>query len=357
MSGVLTRPDPDRLLRQIEAEERYQRRGRLKVFLGYASGVGKSYRMFDEGRRRKERGQDVVVGALQGKVGPEVECVLENLEFVPLTASDGVPAMDVPAILRRHPQVCLVDGLAYDNPSGHAHAKRWQDVEQLLDAGVSVITTINLQYISERQDEVERITGRRAIFSVPISFVKTADEIVVVDAPTENCLRSEGESAFRAAAAPTEQQLSQLRELSLVLAAEVVDRQLEGYLERNGIEQMWGTQERILVLITPGVNAAALLESGKRNRERFHGELHLLYSARCQLGSMLEDARSAGANVQELPAGDTLAFILQFAHTHGITQIFVGQSNKVGWRNRSYKGLVDRLIESADGIDIQVFPS
>lgn len=355
MSSVLSRPDPDRLLRQIEAEERYQRRGRLKVFLGYASGVGKSYRMLDEGRRRKQRGQDVVVGALQETILPEVACVLKNLEVIPVAMVDGVPVMDLPTILRRHPQVCLVDGLAYDNPPGYPHAKRWQDVEQLLDAGISVITTVNLQYIAERQDEVERIAGRRAAFSVPMSFVKTADEIVVVDSPTENCLRNEGESAFRPSAASTEQ-LSQLRELSLVLAAEVVDHQLEGYLERNGIEQVWGTQERILVLITPGVNAAALLESGRRNRERFHGELHVAYSARCQLGSILEEARLLGANIQELPSEDIVEFILQYAHAHGITQIFVGQSNKLSWRDRFYKGLVDRLIESADGIDIQVFP-
>lgn len=357
MSSVLSRPDPDRLLRRIEAEERYQRLGRLKIFFGYASGVGKSYRMLDEGRRRQERGQDVVVGALQGTVAPEVACVLKNLETIPVIIVDGIPAIDVPALLRRRPQVCLVDGLAYDNPSGHPHAKRWQDVEQLLDAGISVITTINLQYIAERQEEVERITGRRAAFSVPMSFVKTANEIVVVDTPTENCLRTEGESMLRASTAATEQQLSQLRELSLVLVAEVVDHQLEGYLERNGIEQVWGTQERILVLITPGVNAAALLESGKRNRERFHGELHVAYSTRSQLGSVLEDARAMGAHIEELPADDTLDFILQFSHTHGITQIFIAQSNQLGWRDRFYKGLVDRLIESADGIDIQVFPS
>jgi two-component system sensor histidine kinase KdpD len=357
LSSSLTRPDPDRLLRQIEAEERYQRRGRLKVFLGYASGVGKSYRMLDEGRRRKQRGQDVVIGALQGTVAPEVACVLKNLETIPVAMIDGVPAMDLPAILRRRPQVCLVDGLAYDNPPGYAHAKRWQDVERLLDAGISVITTVNLQYIGERQDEVERIAGRRAAFSVPMSFVKTADEIVVVDSPTENCLRSEGESGFRTSSPYTEQQLSQLRELSLLLAAEVVDHQLESYLERNGIEQLWGTQERILVLITPSVNAAALLESGRRNRERFHGELHVAYSARCRLETILDEARSVGATIQELPAEDTLEFILQFAHTHGITQIFVGQSKKSSWRERFYKGLVDRLIESADGIDIQVFPS
>jgi two-component system, OmpR family, sensor histidine kinase KdpD len=360
---VIPRPDPERLLKQVEAEERYQKRGLLKIFLGYASGVGKSYRMLDEGRRRKERGQDVVVGALQSTVTPEVECVLQHLEVVPVIVTDDIPSMNIPALLRRHPQVCLVDGLAYDNPPGSVHTKRWQDVDQLIEAGISVITTVNLQYIEERQDEVERITGKRAAFSVPMSFVNTADEIAVVDAPTETCLQRDESSALSAAPAFKEHQLSRLRELSLVLAAEVVDHQLENYLERNGIEQIWGTQERILVILTPGANAESLIASGKRNADRFHGELYVVHSPRTAskvesslLESALEEARSAGAHIEELPTDDTLEFILQFAHSHGITQIFIGQSGKLGWRDRFYRSLVDRLIQSVEGIDIQVFP-
>ena len=120
-------------------------RGRLKVFLGYASGVGKSFRMFDEARRRKERGQDVVVGALQPHLPPEIEPILNSLEVVPTIDVEGVPVIDVPAILRRHPQVCLVDGLAYDNPGGR-NAYRWQDVEELLAHGINVVGSVNLEH-------------------------------------------------------------------------------------------------------------------------------------------------------------------------------------------------------------------
>ena len=134
-------------------------RGRLKVFLGYASGVGKSFRMFDEARRRKERGQDVVVGALQPQVPAEIEPILSSLEIVPTIDLEGVPVIDVPAILRRHPQVCLVDGLAYDNPwNGNAH--RWQDVEELLAHGINVVGSVNLQHIADQREAAEKLTGR-----------------------------------------------------------------------------------------------------------------------------------------------------------------------------------------------------
>src|SRR5512147_609131 len=144
--------DPEALLRQVEAAERAERRGQLKIFLGYASGVGKSFRLFDEGRRRHERGEDVVVAAVQAPVSPEVSAILRGLETIPTQTVEGVPVLDMPALLDRHPGVCLVDGLAYDNPPQSRHEKRYQDVEELLAAGISVLTSINLGYITEQQD-------------------------------------------------------------------------------------------------------------------------------------------------------------------------------------------------------------
>src|SRR5882672_6178503 len=152
MRPAARRRTPEELLLQAQAEEDYERRGKLKVFLGYASGVGKSFRMLDEGRRRRERGQDVIVGATQSKTPPEVESVLAALEVVPLKSVDGTLVMDLPAILERQPSVCLVDGLAYDNPAGSTNQYRWQDVGDLLDAGISVITSVNIQYIDELRE-------------------------------------------------------------------------------------------------------------------------------------------------------------------------------------------------------------
>ena len=151
-----SRPSPEEFLRRLAAEERLQSRGKLKVFLGYASGTGKSARMFDEGRRRKQRGQDIVVVATQPEPSdsPQLRELLEQLEIIaPRVTPEGV-AIDVPAVLQRRPEVVLVDGLAYENPPGSRHPHRWQDVEDLLCAGVSVITSVNLQYVEERQAQV-----------------------------------------------------------------------------------------------------------------------------------------------------------------------------------------------------------
>ena len=192
--------DPEALLRQAEAEDRARGRGQLKIFLGYASGVGKSFRLFDEGRRRHERGEDVVVGALQPQLSSDIAFAIRNLEIIATKDIGGVPVLDVPAILARHPVVCLVDGLAYNNPPGSRHAKRCDDVDELLDAGISVVTSINLEYISEQQEFVSGVTGRWRTDTVPQAFIDRADEVVVVDAPPE-------ENAKLAA-----HQLSQLRQ-------------------------------------------------------------------------------------------------------------------------------------------------
>src|SRR5216684_6962526 len=207
MARELRRKTPEELLRECQAEEAAARKGHLKIFLGYSSGVGKSFRMLDEARRRKERGQDVVVAAVQPGLGQDAEAILKRLEVVPLRTVDGVPLIDVETTLRRHPDVCIVDGLAYNNPPGSRHPKRWEDVEELLGAGISVITSLNLQYVGEQQAQVEMITGKRAAHSVPESFIKSADEIMIVDAPADVCERG----------ALSQTQLSELREMALVL--------------------------------------------------------------------------------------------------------------------------------------------
>jgi two-component system sensor histidine kinase KdpD len=225
------RPDPDRLLKQVEAQERNTSQGHLKIFLGYASGVGKSLRMLDEGRRRKLRGQDVVVGATQACASPEAQQIIDTMEVIPPRCANGIPAIDMEALLRRHPGVCLIDGLAYRNPPGSKHPHRWQDVEELRQAGISVITSINIQYIAERQLDIERIRGKSVSDSVPESFIQTADEIEVVDATPEYC-------ASRSIEGDEQRQLSELREIALVLAADVVDHQLEEYLQHQGGTQV-----------------------------------------------------------------------------------------------------------------------
>jgi two-component system sensor histidine kinase KdpD len=270
------RPDPEALLRQVQAEARAARRGQLKIFLGYASGVGKSFTLFDEGRRRHARGEDVVIAAMQPEVPEEIAEIIRGIAVVPTQTIDGVPIVDVPAVLRRHPSVCLIDGLAYDNPPGSRHRKRYEDVQEIVEHGISVLTSVNLEYIDEQQAFVRTVTGAAPRDTVPQSFVVSADEVVVVDAPPDAVLAERDDDGLTLQARLAEQ-LSQLRERALLLTADVVDRQLEAYLDLHGIEASWGTQERILVCMTPRADATAMLASGRRNADRFHGELFAIY--------------------------------------------------------------------------------
>lgn len=359
------RPSPEELLERVEAEERHQARGSLKIFLGYAGGVGKSFRMFDEGRRRKMRGEDIVVAAIQSEPSSQVAALLQDLEVIPLRVNGG-PAIDVPAVLRRHPQVCLIDGLAYQNPDGSKNPQRWQDVEELLAAGVSVVTSINLQYIKERQSQVEAIRGKTVRDSVPEAFIRTADEIELVDAPPEYCVNREqaNEEVSALDAARLQHQLSELREIALVLAADVVDHQLEEYLHRHGIAQVYGTHERILVCVTPRSNASLMIQRGRTQADRFHGELYVVYVEQEALKPRDQEmlyqnlawAKEARAQVEILRGEDPIHCILEFASRHGITQIFVGHSQRSGFIDRWKANPVERLILEADGIDVRIFP-
>ncbi|MCM3881218.1 MAG: hypothetical protein ND807_14000 [Vicinamibacterales bacterium] len=346
------RRDPEALLRQVQAAERSARRGPLKIFLGYASGVGKSFRMFDEGRRRHERGEDVVVAALQPGMDPGVEQIARTLDIIPTLMTNSIPVIDVDAVLRRHPQVCLVDGLAYDNPPGSRHAKRYQDVDELLAGGIAIITSLNIEYIEEQQDFVEGVTGRRRRETVPQAFVDRAEEVVVVDAPPD------------AATPEKAERLSKLRQRALLLTADVVDQQLEGYLRLHGVDSTWGTQERILVCMTPRANAAAMLASGRRNADRFHGELFAIYvnqtnltpEDRTALDRNVMLARAQQAQIDVLDGKDPIATILAYARSHGITELFVGHNLRHSLRTRLTGTLLDRLIDEAEGIDVRVFP-
>jgi len=361
MAGEKRRKTPEELLRECQAEEAAAHRGHLKVFLGYASGVGKSFRMLDEARRRRERGQDIVVGAIQPKVPLEVEEILRKLEVIPLKTFEGGSAVDVDALIRRCPTVCVIDGLAYNNPPGSRHPMRWQDVQTLVDAGIKVIGSINIQYIAELREQVEVITGKRVSETVPVAFLKSADEIEIVDAPSEAPM--ERSPAEQVEAQKREQRLSKLRELALVLAAEIVDCQLNQYLERNGIHQHFGTQERILVCATPRANMQAMIETASVVAERFHGELIVAYvkqpgispEDQSALDARLAIASAAGAHIEILEGNQPGHTLLEFARSRGVTQVFVGHSQRRGLA-RLVGSPLDSLIWEGHGMDVHVFP-
>jgi len=353
------RRTPEELLRQAQAEERTASKGYLKIFVGYASGVGKSVRMFEEARRRRQRGQDIVVGAVQPVISSELQILLRDLESVPM--KNGIE-IDVDALVRRHPTVCVIDALAYNNLPGARNPARWLDVQDLLNVGIKVITSINIQYVAELQDQVEAITGKHVTDTVPVSFVQSADEIEIVDVPADAPMERSPEQL--ADAASREQRLSRLRELALVLAANVVDHQLEDYLERHGVRQRLGTQERVLICITPRANARDMIETGRIIAERFHGELIVAYVSQPEispadqaaLDEKLAIARAAGASIEVLDGEDPVDTILDFARARGITQLFIGHSLRSGLWTRIWGNPVDNLIRKSEGMDVRVFP-
>jgi two-component system sensor histidine kinase KdpD len=359
MPGELRRRTPEELLLQVQAEERAAKTGYLKIFLGYASGVGKSFRMFDEARRRRERGQDVVVAAIQPVVPPQIEPLLTKLEIIPL--KNGIE-IDVDALVARHPTVCIIDGLAYNNPPGARNPARWMDVEDLLKAGIKVIGSINIQYIAELQDEVEGITGKHVKETVPVSFIKSADEIEIVDAPPDESMERSPEQL--ADVITRQQRLSRLRELALVLTADVVDHQLEDYLERHGIQQRLGTQERVLICITPRANAHEMLETGRNIANRFHGELIVAYVSqpeispgdKAALDERLAMARAAGATIEILDGENPVDTIVNFAKARGVTQLFIGHSQRSGFWAKMWGNPVEKLIRKSEGMDVRIFP-
>ena len=361
MTREIRRKTPEELLRECQAEEAAAKKGHLKIFLGYASGVGKSFRMLDEARRRRERGQDVVVGAIQPQVPPEIEPLLKNLEVIPLKRVDNGTAIDLETLIRRHPVVCFIDGLAYNNPPGLRNSTRWQDVQDLLNAGIKVIASINIQYVAELQKEVEAITGKHVTETVPVSFIKSADEIEIVDAPPEEPMERPSEE--QAEAQKREQRLSRLRELTLVLAADVVDHQLNEYLECHGLKQQFGANERILVCITPRANMQEMMEMAQIIAQRFHGELTVAYVNQPNISSVdqaaldarLAIASAAGAHIEILEGDDPADTLLQFARSRGITQLFVGHSQRAGF-SRLWGSPIEKLIRDSRGMDVRVFP-
>jgi len=340
------RRDPERILAEIHREEQRQKRGRLKVFLGYASGVGKSAKMFEEGRRRRQRGEDVVVGATQPERSPEIQELLTAFEIIPTRNVSGKDVLNMEQILRRRPQVVIIDGLAYDNPADYRRIHRWQEIDELLQAGISVMTSVNLQYIEEMQGEVESITGKRPAETVPLSFLKSADDIEVVDAPAQD------------------DRLARLREMALLVAAEVVESELRTYLESHQIVENWGIHERILVGITPRSDARPILESGKRNADRFHGDLAVAYVSQANLDpkdqealdNNLRIAKELGASIHVIHGKDPVKALIEFARNNGTTQIFIGHSQRRGWWQQLRGNPVDRLIDLAEGMDVRVFP-
>ena len=345
-SGEKKRPDPDALLKEVQREE--TKRGRLKIFLGYAPGVGKTYTMLNEARVLKKRGEDVVVGIAETHGRIETEELLKGLEVIPRwrTEYQGIVLgeLDLDAILSRRPKVVLVDELAHTNAPGSRHPKRYQDVEELLDSGIDVYTTVNVQHFESLNDVLEKITGIRMQETLPDTFLDRADEVQVIDIPLEELFERlrEGKVYIPKQAEQAMQKFFQrgnlvaLRELMLTHAAHKIDAELLNYMRAKAISGPWPASERLMVCIAPSPYAKQLLRKGYTIAKDAHAEWYAVYVSTPALKEMsdkdkayiaeaLNLAEELGAKIATLSGTDIAKEILRFAREYNINHIVIGK--------------------------------
>lgn len=373
----MNRPNPDALLARVKSETVTHKRGKLKIFLGYAAGVGKTFAMLEAARQRKTQGVDVVVAYVETHGRKETDSLLEGLEILPRKKIDyhGVTLsdMDLDAVLARKPQLALVDELAHTNAEGLRHPKRVQDVVELLDAGIDVYTTLNIQHLESLNDVIAQITGVIVRETLPDSILDTAADIELVDLPPEELLQRlrDGkvylpEQAERALQKFFRQgNLTALREMTLRRAAMRVDDQMRDYMQTRAIPGPWAAAERILV----GVSASALGEKLVRRARLLAEELgapwfvvfvetqeqlRLSHTQQEQLNRTLQLAQELGAQTQTLPANDIVTALMDFARAHNITKIIAGKPVRPRWQEILRGSTVDRLMRASGNVDVYV---
>jgi len=364
-----TRPTPERLLAQAAASERAPNRGKLKILLGAAPGVGKTYRMLELAHARMREGQDVVAGVVLTHGRVETEALLRGVPALPKVVREhrgvALDEFDLDAALARRPALLLVDELAHTNAPGSRHLKRWQDVQELLEGGVDVCTTLNVQHVESVHDVVERLTGVPVRERVPDEFLDGADEIEMVDLPIDELLDRLragkvylGDQAARAEAnffKPAT--LSGLRELALRLVADRV--------RARSPAAGRGTSGRLLVAVSPSPFSARLLRSARRMAEGLHIDwlaLHVLASEglvqseaeRRRLGNHLRLAEQLGAEVHTVAGRDTVGEMVAFARRHGVSHIVVGKPLSDRGGRRPASNLVADLVRRSGDIDVFV---
>jgi two-component system, OmpR family, sensor histidine kinase KdpD len=356
------------------AARRQPRPGMLRIYLGAAPGVGKTFAMLNEGRRRAERGTDVVVGFVETHGRARTAEQVGDLEVVPRRIIEyrdaALEEMDLDAVFARRPEVALVDELAHTNVPGARHTKRWQDIHVLLDAGIHVITTLNIQHLESINDVVERITGVKQRETVPDEVVRAADQIELVDMTPEALRRRMAHGNIYAPdkidAALAHYfrpgNLAALRELALLWVADRVDDALEDYRERHGITEPWETRERVVVAITGAPGADVLIRRGARIAHRTHGEL-LGVHVRSDEGLVggdddLDRQRrlfdELGGTYHEVAGADIGAALVEFARAENATQLILGASQRSRWAELVRGSVINRAVRLSGPIDVHV---
>ena len=351
--------------------------GHFRIYLGAAAGVGKTYAMLSEGHRRLSRGADVVIGFVECHGRPLTEQLIEGLEAVPRKTVEyrgsQLAEMDLDAVLRRRPRIALIDELAHTNvPGSGRHGKRWQDVMEILGAGIGVITTVNIQHLESIADEVERLTGAKVRERVPDWAVRKADQIELVDSSPEQLRRR----MLHGNIYPDEQapqalthffrtdNLIALRELALRFLADQTDEELLAYLRQQEAATVWETAERIMVAITAEPGNDGLLRRAARIAARTKADLDAVHVVANDASSAADQQATAqvrelaadlGARWHEIQDDDPARAIARFARQHQITQIVIGSSHRSRWQQLAGGGShVVKVIREAGAVGIDV---
>src|ERR1700709_1669645 len=371
------RPSPEALLEAARRED--SRAGKLKIFVGAAPGVGKTYEMLQSAHARLKAGADVVVGVVETHGRAETEALLAGLEVRPRRGLEykgqSLEEMDLDALIARHPQIALVDELAHTNAPGGRHPKRYLDVEELLSHGIDVYTAVNIQHIESLNDVVAQITHVRVRETVPDSVFDRADGIELIDLTPDDLIQrlkdgkvyvpKQAERALEHYFSPGN--LTALRELALRRTAERVDEQLLTHMQANAIAGPWAAGERILVCVSEDPRAAGLVRATRRLADRLHApwtavsietrrSLQLTEAERDRLADTLRLAESLGGEALTIPGvGRRIADdVINFAHANNVTQIIIGKSTRAWWFELMRGSVVHDLVRRAGNISVNV---
>lgn len=371
------RPDPDELLTLVQKEEEQRTRGKLKIFLGYVAGVGKTYAMLETAHHRLAEGVDLAAAYVETHGRSEMEILLHGLELIPRQQVDyrGVQLteMDLDAVLARRPQLALVDELAHTNVPGSRHAKRYQDVLELLEAGIDVYTTLNVQHLESLNDLVSQITGITVHETVPDIILAEANEIELIDLPLDELLQRLAEGKVYVPEQATRAidkffrpgNLSALRELALRRAADHIDEQMRAYMQTHAITGPWPASERLLVCISASPLSRRLLRAGRRLATRLNAEWFAVYvetpshvrlsdHARDRITHNLQLAERLGARAVTLTGSSAAEAIVAFARTRNITKILAGKPLRSRWVELLRGSIVDQIIRHSGNIDVYI---
>lgn len=371
------RPDPDSILDRIRQETQRSREGQLKIFFGAAPGVGKTYAMLEEAQRKRAEGVDVIVGLVETHKRRETETLLEGFEVMPRLPIDYRGAIlsefDVDAVLKRKPSIVLVDELAHTNAPGSRHKKRWQDVYELLGAGINVYSTVNVQHLESLNDVVTQITGISVRETVPDFLLDRADEIELIDLPPDDLLQrlKDGKVYVPELAAQAKHNffrkgnLLALRELALRRTAERVDEQMQSYREAKGVKEVWPAAERILVCVGPNPRSIRLIRAAKRMAAGLRAEWMAVYveaphkvkpseSDLRQLTEHMRLAESLGAETVTLSGHKASEEVLTYARERNVTKIIVGKPTHPRWKDKVFGSMLDEMVRGSGEIDVYV---